>query len=218
MKFMKSPILLFLSIILLATTAAYADEVTLDKLAVQFAKIAKPDKKSSAFEHWKYNTFAQTILFCWGQEKKKKKMPDSLARYAPTSAGSFSLPTVKDTGVFCKSLAEKPLAPFCTTGIFWAKDVKRRNDLPLDYVQVAKKKELKIEGSLKCFLNKDQMNEQPYIGPLNAEWATPAKSQSINTPAGPKTLDVGTIMITAPGVLNSQQQPFSEIRMGVITE
>jgi hypothetical protein len=195
-----------------------ADELTLDKLAAQFSKINKPDKASSAFEHWKYNTFAQTILFCWGIEKSKKKMPEVLSKYSPTAAGSFSLPALKDKGKFCKSLAEKPLAPFCTAGTFWAKDVKRRNDLPLDYVQVSKKKELKIEGSLKCFLNKDQMNEQPYIGPLTAEWAVPSKSQSINTPSGPKTLEVGTVMIKAPGVLNFNQQPFSEIRMAVVIE
>ena len=95
MKFMKSPILLFLSIILLATTAAHADEVTLDKLAGQFAKIAKPDKKSSAFEHWKYNTFAQTILFCWGQEKRKRKC---LTRWQGThrhQLGRFLYPRLK---------------------------------------------------------------------------------------------------------------------------
>lgn len=196
----------------------HADELTLDKLTTQFSKINKPDKSSPAFEHWKYNTFAQTILFCWGLEKTKKKMPAVLSKYSPTAAGSFSLPTVKDTAKFCKSLVEKPLAPFCTSGVFWAKDVKRRNDLPLDYIQVSKKKELKVEGSLKCFLNKDQMNEQPYIGPLTAEWAVKAKSQSINTPTGAKTLEAGTIMIKAPGVLNLNQQPFSEIRMAVVIE
>lgn len=196
----------------------FADPASLTKLTTQFSKMAKPDKNSSAFDHWKYNTFAQTVIFCWNLENKKTKPPEALNRYAPTAAGSFSLPVMKDTAKFCKSLADKPLAPFCVSGTFWAKDIKRRNDLPLDYIQVGKKKALNVEGSLKCFLNKDQMNEQPYIGPLKAEWAVPAKSQNINTLSGTKKLEVGTIMITAPGVVNMNQQPFSEIRMGVVTE
>lgn len=190
----------------------------MDQIIAQFSKLTKPSKTSSSYEHWKYNTYAQSALFCWAKMNKGKKAPDILEKYVPTTAGSFALPAVKDDRQFCKSLGEKPLAPYCVSGLFWAKGVKRRTDLPLDYIQLAKSKPIEIEGTLKCYLNKDQLGEQTYVGPIRAEWAEKPSKKEINTYKSKQLLEMGTLLISAPQVLNSQMQPYTEIRMAILSE
>lgn len=188
-----------------------------EKIAKEFSTMEKPNKKANEFDHWKYNTMAQAAAHCWVKFKKILPTPQKLAKYRPTKAGTFSLPGMSEDLKFCESLAIKGLKPVCTSSTLWVKDVKRRSDLPLDYLQVYKDKPVVVEGVIKCYLNQDQIGMQTYVGPITAEWKEKPSFKTLNTATGPKSVEFGTLMITAPNVPGIDGlSTYSEPRLAVV--
>ena len=131
-------------------------------------------------------------------------------------AGSWKLPEENKNLKLCQSLATQGIKPICTHSTLWAKNVKRRTDLPLDYLQVHKNTPLVVEGTLGCYLNLEQVDKQIYAGSLSASWSEKAAMKTINLSSGPKNMESGTVIITAPHVPGLDGNEYQEPRMAII--
>lgn len=214
--------LIILNLIYSPVTYAQNTAVVVDsaeKIAKEFSNLEKPTKKSTEFDHWKYNVMGQSAGYCWSKLKKNLPKPQKLSKYRPTKAGTFILPNTNEDLKFCESLANKGLKPVCTSSTLWVRDVKRKNDLPLDYLQVNKDKPVVVEGVIKCYLNQDQISMQTYVGPIKAEWKEKPSLKTLNTATGPKSVEFGTMMITAPNVpYIDGVSTYAEPKLAIIVE
>lgn len=184
------------------------------KVAQHFRKISRPTSSSNAFEHWTYNTAGFAAIHCWNALNRSTPLPKDLSEFKVTRPGNWTLPD--DSKQLCKSVALKGIAPICTHSSLWAKDVNRVFTLPKEYIQVYKGAPLVVEGILGCYLNEDQVGKQAYAGPINAEWSEVPKSKNLQLVSGPKTVEAGTIIITAPHVRGLSGKEYREPRTAIV--
>lgn len=219
MNYIKFPFTLWatfiISLLPMLSLALTQDEIA-DKVISQFSKLPVPNKSANTFEKWSYDTSGLAAIHCWQSLKKGSAIPVILKSFKPTMDGSWRSPENKTTLKLCESLANKGIKPICTHSILWAKNVKRRPDLPLDYLQVYKNKPLEIEGTLGCYLNVDQVDKQIYAGSLLATWSEKPVMKSINLADGPKNLEAGTLIITAPHVFGLNGNDYREPRLTIV--
>lgn len=150
-----------------------------------------------------------TAIYCWKLLNPQKPVPkflDSQFR----SAGTWEIPYERPE-VFCKSFAEKGFSPRCTSvSVVYAKGVRAKKKYPNLYLVVDSLKALEIAGALNCHLNSDFVNQQQYAGELKAQWIVQPKMSSLFINQKEERLIVGTVQVSAPGVMTSQGQPFAE--------
>lgn len=187
-----------------------------EKVALEFSKLKVPGKSENSFEHWTYNTALFSTTHCWMTLIKGVQLPKVLVNSKVTTPGTWSQPSTKDNLKTCQSLADKGIKPVCTYSTLWIKNVKRQTDLPLNYLQVYKNKPIEVEGTLSCSLNSDQLNMQTYAGPLLGVWSEMPNMKSIQFPNGPRNLEAGTIMVTAPHAVNLMGKTYTEPRMTIV--
>lgn len=208
---------ILMGLLFLSLNVTLAADQTADKVLAQFLKIPKPDNKSSEFQHWTYNMAGMDAIYCWSILNKNTPFPEALKKFRSTKALTHASASESQTLPFCQSIAEKGFQPVCTHSVPLSKDLKnRRTDLPLDYLQVPKNKPLSIEGTIGCYANDTQLQKQTYVGPLTAVWAVKPTMQSIMTPSGAKMLEVGTVIVTAPGTKGLDGKEYSEPKLTVV--
>jgi hypothetical protein len=185
-------------------------------VAAQFAKFPRPTASSTEFDHWVYNTLGFTAIHCWNEQHKGTALPKTVAAFKPTRDGTWTLPPDAVSPALCRSVANNGVAPFCSSSFTWVAGVTAQHRLPNYYLQIRRGQPLKIEGTLTCHLNADQIHAQHYVGPLHGEWVEPARLKAVNLPDGPAQLEVGTVMLSAPGVKNISGQPYREPKTTVV--
>ncbi len=143
-------------------------------------------------------------------------MPKKLKDFKPHGSGSWTLPTDEKTSKLCKSLANNGIRAICTHSTVWAKNIKRDTTYPLSYLQVYKNKPLDVEGTFGCYLNSDQVDKQIYVGPTKATWSEKPTNKELNLSGRAKTVEAGTVLISAPGVEGLDGAAYCEPRMTVV--
>ena len=203
---------------LLATslTGLPAQAVTLEvaqQVVDRVSQLPRPGRADSEFKHWTYNTAIFTAGDCWLNAAQGKPFPDVIAKFGPTRAGSHTGPTDDERERVCSSIAKNGLAPVCTHGTFWVENAPPAPLLPPYYLAFqGDPNAVQVRGGLGCYLTADRAQKQTYIPKLTMEWSTPVRPQQVNLPSGTRTLNMGTVVVTAPDSVGMDGKPYQEPR------
>lgn len=190
--------------------------VTLDvaqQAADQVSALPWPGPGASEFEHWTYNTAMLTAGDCWHAAAPGQEYPAALAKFGPTRAGSYTLPSEQEREQVCSSIAKQGIAPVCTHGTFWVENAPPAPLLPPYYLAFrGDPNAVQVRGGLYCYLNADRAQKQMFATPLAVKWSTPVRPQQVNLPSGRHTLNMGTVVLTAPDAPGLSGGPYEEPR------
>lgn len=189
--------------------------VTAQQVVDQFKKLTRPGKGASEFTHWTYNTAAFTTAECWAAASPNQRNP-ALEGAGPTRGGAYTGPTDDERERTCASVARTGFAPVCTHSTVWAREAPAVSNLPSDYISFkGEPKSLQVAGTLYCYMTPDRVQKQPFVAPFQAEWSQLPSTQNVNLPSGARTLQMGTVVLTVPGVPDMNGKPYREPRSAV---
>ena len=215
----------FVTLFILIVACENAQAVTIetaDKALAQFKKLTRPNKTTNPFERWTYDTARFTTHLCWHAANPSAPVPKSLiadAYLMSTASDIEEVPRDNQLEPLCQSIASEGINPVCTSSIVWVLSNKKLEQWPIDYIVVSGDySKMKVEGTLGCYLNSKQVQQQNYTANLTTKWKEKPHEQSIQKWKESKIVNMGTVQIIDAYAKGLDGKPYSEPKIVIVQE